>query len=492
MNSRTFSHSLAALALFACGGKIHGHGTPIPPTSVPKPAAVPAFTLLDRGDVEGVSFGFVNGKWDLHIDDLRHGVAFDPGGAIVRVLDAARTQVPASASYSFLGAPGDPVWLLPQSPEEAADRGIISLGHSAAAIAPAAFTSDITLQLTALTFTPEPGITAAGHFVLFSNDALGVPAVRFDSRDGLSAADALTIAPGEHRHFNWAFSQPGIYKLTQKVSAIRGAATVTDTQTFTYRVRSAAAPLTLWSVGETLVLGGAAARLTTLGLPAVHGATRAAVRATLAGPGVTSGNNSAILLRADGETTVLARTGDEPPGLAGSRFRSFGDPAFSSAGLASFVATLVPRAGGVGAENDVALLSQYTAAGGSAALGIAWRKGDAAPGATGYRFTRLHWFFPSGDGFLLSAHATNGRAARQGVWRVSFTAGAPVFSLLIMEGQPFLTDLALKTPRTIALPSSAPQPGGTARAIAADGAVALLVVFTDGSREIIHFTAANP
>jgi surface-anchored protein len=485
-------HALTALAL---GATALGHGTGgHPGTPAPKPSLPRALSLLDHGDVEGVGFAFVNGKWDLYIHDLLHGVEYDPGAAIVRVPDAARTQVPASASYSFLGAAGAPVWLLPQSQDEAANLGVVSLGHSAASIAAGTFTSDISLQLTALAFTPEPGVTGAGHFALFTNDALGVPSVLLDSRDGFSAADSTTIAAGGHRHFNWAFSAPGLYKLSYQVSATRtgSAAPVTDSQVFTCRVRSAGAPLTLWNLGETLVVDGAAARITALGLPAIHGATRAAVRATLYGAGLTAANNSAILLRAAGETTVLARTGATAPNLPGTRLRSLGDPALSSSGLASFVATLLIRAGGVTAANDALLLSQYAAPGGGTALGTVWRKGDAAPGTTGGRFTRLNWYFPSGDGFLLSAQATAGRALRNGVWRVSFTGGVPVLTLLILEGQPFLSDLALKTPRTIALPTSAPQPGGTARAIAGDGTTALLVVFTDGTREVVQFTPPPP
>lgn len=493
MTTRTLCHFLGALTLTVLSGSSHGHGTPVTPTPA-KPSLPRALSLLDHGDVEGVSLDFVNGKWDFHIDDLLHGVEYDTGGAIVRVLDVARTQVPGTASYSFLGAPGAPLWLLPQSQDEAAALGVVSLGHSAASIAPGTFTDDITLQLTALAFSPEPGNADAGHFALFSNDALGIPTVLLDSRDGFSAVDVVSIAPGAHRHFNWAFSQPGLYRLTYQVSATRTGTTapVTDTEIFTYRVRSAGAPFTLWNVGETLVLDGTAARVTALSLPAIHGSTRAAVRATIAGTGIGASNNSAILVRADGEDLVLARTGGEAPGIAGSRLRSVGDPTFTNAGHVSFLSTLVLRAGGVTTANDAALLSQYAAPGGGTGLGIVWRKGDAAPGAAGYRFSRLNWFFPSGEEFVLSAQTSNGRVTRNGVWRASFTGGVPVLTLLIMEGQPFLSDSALKIPRTIALPTSSPQPGGTARAISADGTVALLVSFTDGSREIVQFVVATP
>lgn len=490
MICRTLRNLLSALALAALGANAVAHGIHLPPTKS-KPAAPRYYTLLDHGDVEGVGYSLLpNGKWDLYIHDLLHGVEYAPDAAIVRVLDTARTQVPANSNYSFLGAPGAPVWLLPQSQDEALALGVVSLGHTAQTIAPGTFTGDITLRLTALTFTPEPGVSAAGHFALFTNDALGVPTVLFDSRDGFSAGDATAIAAGEHRHFNWAFSQPGLYKLTYQASATRaGSATpATDTKTFLYRVRSADAPLTLWSVGETLVVNGAAARVTVLGLPAVSSAARAAVRATLAGTGINGTNNSAILLRADGETTVFARTGSEAPPLPGSKFKKLGDPAFSGAGFLHFTAMLVVNAGGVTSASDDALFSQYDAGGGATALGVVWREGMDAPGSAGARFTALHWYFPSGDGFIFGARTTAG----SGVWRASFAGGVPVFTLLIMEKQPFLTDQALKIPRTIALPTTIPKSGGTSRAIAADGTVTLYVRFTDGTSELLQFAPPAP
>jgi hypothetical protein len=191
-------------------------------------------------------------------------------------------------------------------------------------------------------------------------------------------------------------------------------------------------------------------------------------------------------------TAPATATSRSPRSLPGSKFRSFGEPAFSNAGSVSFVATLLAGAGSVTSANDTALLSQNAAADGGTALGIAWREGMAAPGPAGARFTKLNWFFPNGDGFILSAHATNGRASGNGVWRASFTDGVPVFTLLIMERLLFLTDQALKTPRTIALPTSVPKFGGTARAIAADGTVTLYVRFTDGSSEVLQFTIPAP
>jgi surface-anchored protein len=493
MTTRTLlCHLLGACTLAALCGSADAHGSH-PPTDPPPPPpkAVPTYTLLDHGDVEGVGFSFLNGKLGLFIYDVLHGVEYDPSAAIVRVLDAARTVVPANASYAFLGAPGAPVWLLPQSQDEAAALGVLSLGFGADRILPGVFEGDIALRLSAVSFTPEPGVAAAGHVALFTNDALGAPTVHLDSRDGFSAADVATIAAGGHRHFNWAFSEPGLYKLTYQVNATRNGNAVTNSQVFTYRVRSAGAPFTLWSVGETLVVDGAGARIAALGLPAVHGASRAVVRAKLSGTGINASNDSAILLRADGATTVLARTRGEAPGLPGSRLKSFGNPAISSTGLVSFSAELVAGAGGVTAGNDAAFVAQY-ATGSGLALGIIWREGMDAPGPLDFRFTRFNWSFPSGDSVILSAQATNGRATRNGVWRVSFANGVPAYELLIMEGQPFLTDQALKTPRTIALPSAASRPGGTARAIAGDGTVALLVHFTDGSKEVLQFTAPAP
>jgi anchored repeat ABC transporter substrate-binding protein len=53
-----------------------------------------------------------------------------------------------------------------------------------------------------------------GQLAVYLTHALGQPEVYVNSADGLTAADVAVLPPDAHTHVNWAFSQPGVYRLT--------------------------------------------------------------------------------------------------------------------------------------------------------------------------------------------------------------------------------------------------------------------------------------
>jgi anchored repeat ABC transporter substrate-binding protein len=57
-------------------------------------------------------------------------------------------------------------------------------------------------------------VTGPGELAVYLTEALGEPQVYFDSGDGLDDRDATALPPAAHTHLNWAFSEPGIYRLT--------------------------------------------------------------------------------------------------------------------------------------------------------------------------------------------------------------------------------------------------------------------------------------
>jgi len=152
------------------------------------------------------------------------------GDALQVILRAgldAQFPIPDDADYSFLGTPGAPVWVLPQTQES----GIPFLGVStenktaqswsafnvdspllARGIASGTFASNqVTLRLE--TFS------GPGNFFVWSTDSFGTPLPRFfDTSNGLSAADGRPFTPANHSHFNWAFTAPGIYELGLRAS----------------------------------------------------------------------------------------------------------------------------------------------------------------------------------------------------------------------------------------------------------------------------------
>ncbi len=171
--------------------------------ALPWPLA--AQTILSEGHMDlGIAYEGGVLEPHLHVHEPEpDGVEYAPGEAIVLVGFAARTTVPANPAFSFLGAPGDSVYVLPSShhPE------LPFLGLAAEEIASGEFVGDnLRLALT--------GFSGPGEFALYTVDAFGAPTVRMNTRDGVSGADYVNIAAGSHGHANWAFSAPGDYSLT--------------------------------------------------------------------------------------------------------------------------------------------------------------------------------------------------------------------------------------------------------------------------------------
>ncbi|TCC16741.1 anchored repeat ABC transporter, substrate-binding protein [Kribbella sindirgiensis] len=73
-----------------------------------------------------------------------------------------------------------------------------------------------------------------GQLVAYLTESLGQPDKYFDSTDGLGPADSTTLPPAAHTHLNWAFTKPGVYRLTLTGSLDDG--TPLGSGTFTFAV----------------------------------------------------------------------------------------------------------------------------------------------------------------------------------------------------------------------------------------------------------------
>jgi anchored repeat ABC transporter substrate-binding protein len=91
-------------------------------------------------------------------------------------------------------------------------------------------TSDVRLTATAL--------EGPGRLAVYLTESLGQTDVYFDSADGFTdAGDTTTLPPAAHTHLNWAFSAPGIYRLTLEAALDNGSgATPLGKGTFTFAV----------------------------------------------------------------------------------------------------------------------------------------------------------------------------------------------------------------------------------------------------------------
>jgi surface-anchored protein len=176
---------------------------------------------IATGHVDVVDVDYASGT--LTVQALVNGVERDPATVELVVKNAAKTTVPNSSAYSFLGAPGDPVWILPQTQ----NANLLWPGWNATDVPGGVFASN-TLQLSMTSVT-------GGELAIYST-GLGGPTVLFDNGNGLP--DTRPLAVGAHTHANWAFSSAGTYTVTFRVSGtLANGTTIADDATYTFTVQ---------------------------------------------------------------------------------------------------------------------------------------------------------------------------------------------------------------------------------------------------------------
>ncbi|WP_327371190.1 anchored repeat ABC transporter, substrate-binding protein [Streptomyces sp. NBC_01217] len=57
-------------------------------------------------------------------------------------------------------------------------------------------------------------VQGPGELIAYLTESLGQPDIYFDSADGLTGKDVTSLPPAAHTHLNWAFTEPGVYRLT--------------------------------------------------------------------------------------------------------------------------------------------------------------------------------------------------------------------------------------------------------------------------------------
>lgn len=172
-----------------------------------------ATVVLNQGHADVIGVAYEEGELHVHVHDetVEPGVEREPCDVIIEVKSSAQLAVPDDPAYSFLGDPGDPIWVLPQIE----DPNLLFAGIGTEEIEPGALLNDsVKIKLA--------GIYGPGHFSLFTTDEFGAPTVLLNSRDGLP--DNFTVGVGTHMHANWTFSASGWHYLAFVVTA-RDAAT---------------------------------------------------------------------------------------------------------------------------------------------------------------------------------------------------------------------------------------------------------------------------
>jgi surface-anchored protein len=183
-------------------------------------------TVLSTGHVDAIAPRLEDGVLTIRVKDDTddEAVIRDAAQVVLHAkTPAAEVQVPDLDPFAFLGAPGDSAWILPQIQ----NPDLLWPGFSSEAIPSGALAGD---QLT-WTLTDLQGPGAA---FLYVEDAIGMPIHRFRSDEPLP--QSVSMPTGTHDHFNWAFTEPGLYRLTFTVSATAAGGGVVVSEPAEYQV----------------------------------------------------------------------------------------------------------------------------------------------------------------------------------------------------------------------------------------------------------------
>ncbi|MFI9616509.1 choice-of-anchor M domain-containing protein [Streptomyces sp. NPDC052023] len=229
---------MGALALSMAGlvsaGAASGTGsvsTAVPAAYAAPLAADPAASdvvderiVIDTGHVDAIAPRMVDGEFRTLFKDSRttEVVWREPRSVIMHLTTAGELTIP-DAGYDFLGAPGDVIYMIPQTqnPE------VLWAGWSTEAFRDADIQGTFELSLNTL--------EGPGQLLMFDWDMFGQAVMKFDSTDGVG--DTYPVAAQTHEHSNWAFTEPGVYRLGFTFSAtLASGEVVSDSQIFTMAV----------------------------------------------------------------------------------------------------------------------------------------------------------------------------------------------------------------------------------------------------------------
>jgi surface-anchored protein len=187
-----------------------------------------AAVTISQGHVDALDIDWTGSALTLDIRDHTASPAVDrdPSTVTLDVVTASKTTVPSSSAYAFLGSPGSPVWILPQSQVS----GILWPGFNTEGVPAGALQGNsVTAKLIS--------VTGPADFSTYTTNAFGSPTVWFDSGNGLPDSRTLTI--NTHSHANWAFEAAGTYTLAFEVTATTssGAAVSTGQKSYTFTVQ---------------------------------------------------------------------------------------------------------------------------------------------------------------------------------------------------------------------------------------------------------------
>ncbi|MEU4147457.1 anchored repeat ABC transporter, substrate-binding protein [Streptomyces parvulus] len=99
-------------------------------------------------------------------------------------------------------------------------------------------------------------VEGPGELIAYLTESLGQPNIYFNSADGFSDKDTTSLPPAAHTHLNWAFTKPGIYKLSLEAKLKNGDAAPEPVGTGTFTFAVGVDPHTVAGPGDTILDDG--------------------------------------------------------------------------------------------------------------------------------------------------------------------------------------------------------------------------------------------
>jgi surface-anchored protein len=201
--------------------------TPPPGSTTTTTTTVPKF-VMSAGHADVFEVTVAGSALSVQIkDDSVAPVGYrSPAQTILHVKPTAQTSVPTpSGSFSFLGAAGAPVWILPQ----VQNPSLLWPGSSTERIGTGV------LQGNSVTWRID-SVNGPGGFHLYTTNGFGQPSVVFTTNSAFPQSTPLTVP--SHAHYNWAFGATGTYTVVMRATAtLAGGTPVTSGPvTYTFKV----------------------------------------------------------------------------------------------------------------------------------------------------------------------------------------------------------------------------------------------------------------
>ncbi|GAA1555862.1 hypothetical protein GCM10009804_10910 [Kribbella hippodromi] len=191
-------------------------------------APAQAATTISSGHVDAIDVDWTGSALTLDLKDgtVTPAVDRNPADVVLNAVSTSKTTVPSNSAYAFLGTPGSPVWILPQTQAS----GIVWPGFSTEDVPSGVLSGNaVTVKLVS--------VAGPADVSVYTTNALGTPTVWFDSGNGLP--DTRSIPVSTHSHANWAFEAAGTYTVVFEVTATTsgGTAISTGQKTYTFTVQ---------------------------------------------------------------------------------------------------------------------------------------------------------------------------------------------------------------------------------------------------------------